>query len=119
MKSSKSITNWIIQQKLIIVLSTIILWLMAAYGWKQALQIASDNDYQGQSSIPSFFSTLFVLPLPYVAFHIYRYLTKKYPSTNWKTLLESVTIYTLLIILLAEIFFSSFVLFMGALAGEF
>jgi hypothetical protein len=118
MKPNKSITNFIIQPNMIIGLSTVILWFVAAYGWKQALSIANDNHYYlGEISIPSFFSTLLVLPLPYSVFHVYRYFAKRYPSANWQALVDSVIIYALVIIFFAEVLFLTFILLIGALGG--
>jgi hypothetical protein len=79
------------------------IWLLTAYGWTQARIVANDTSFHhGDINIPPFFSTLLVLPLPYGAFGLFKYLGQKHPLVPWKILLDRLIISTLIIVLLVQ-----------------
>ena|SRR5687767_14204971 len=102
MNSCKSIVKLPVQQIIAISLTAMITWLIAVFGWKQALSIINDDSFvREQINIPSFFSTLLVLPLPYGADLLFRYLLREYPSIPWKRLLTNFILTALLLIIVA------------------
>jgi hypothetical protein len=79
------------------------IWLLTAYGWTQALNVANDTSfYHGEINIPPFFSTLLALPLPYGVYGLFKYLGQKHPLVPWKMLLDRLIISTLMIVLFVQ-----------------
>ena len=118
MKANKTIANLLFQRNTVVGLSTILVWLMAAYGWNLALNTAINNyRYDGEISIPSFYLTLLVLPLPYAVFQLYKFLTQTYTSVDWQARLASCIFYLLLITLGLQGLFLCFMLFIGLAGG--
>jgi hypothetical protein len=104
MRSNKSIAKLRLPRNIVLGLSTISVWLMAAYGWKLAVNIAK-NHYRsdGEINTPSFYLTLLVLPLPYVAFQLHKYLVHKYPAVDWTARLASSVFYVFIITLALQV----------------
>src|SRR5687768_5528072 len=118
MRSNNTIANLLFQRNTVIGLSTILVWLMAAYGWTLALNTANNNyRYAGEISIPSFYFTLLVLPLPYAAFQLYKFLKQKYTTVDWQARLASSIFYLLIITLGLQGLFLCFILFIGMAGG--
>lgn len=117
MSLHKSIAKLPIQQGMVISLITIMTWLIAVFGWKQALSIINDNSFfREQINIPSFFSTLLVLPLPYGFYLLFRNFLRQYPTVHGKRLLNNFIVSALLLIVIAQILVVGLLIYLG-LAG--
>jgi hypothetical protein len=118
MSSHKFIAKLTVQQIIVIGLTAMITWLIAVFGWKQALSIINDNSFVSkQIHIPSFFFTLLVLPLPYGANLMFRYLLREYPSARWKRLLNNFIITALLLIIVAQVLVVGIFFYLGLAGG--
>jgi len=118
MSSCKSIVKLPVQQIIAISLTAMITWLIAVFGWKQALSIINDDSFvREQINIPSFFSTLLVLPLPYSAHLLFRYLLREYPSVRWKRLLTNFILTALLLIIIAQVLVVGLFFYLGLAGG--
>jgi len=97
-RSKKIIPDEFFHPVTLIGLSTMILWFMAASGWRLAINAASQHyRYEEEINLPSFYLTLLVLPLPYMAFRLYESLTHKYSTVDWKAWLASSIFYGLIL----------------------
>jgi hypothetical protein len=116
MLSSHESTARLPVRKIIVISLTT--WLIAVLGWEQALNIINADDFQReQINIPSFFSTLFVLPLPYGAYLLFGHLLRKYPTAPWKRLLDNSIIFILLAIIGAQVLAVGVLFYLGLAAG--
>ena len=118
MRPCKSIVKLPVQQIIVISLTAMITWLIAVFGWKQALSIINDDSFvREQINIPSFFSTLLVLPLPYGVYILFRYLLWQYHIVHWKRFLNNFVISALLLIIVAQVLVVGLFFYLGLAGG--